>query len=191
MEDALTRTVRRLKEGQAVEDGARDLVDQFRARLLSYFRRHRFSDADAEDLVQETFRRVLTGVRGLVDPDRFTPWLFQIARNVRLSAQPAAIQQRERIADVDPGDRRDPQPDPLASAIHAERIGRVWAAVARLPDRQRQCLILRVVHDMSYDEIAAVLNLSLRTVRNHLREARMTLRRDVDSSMKGAPDERV
>ena len=95
MDEAFVLAVRHLRQGRAVEDSAQYLVGRFQTRLIAYFRHHSFSDADAEDLVQETFRRVLTGIRGLNDESKFMPWLFQIARNVRFSARAVAIQRQE------------------------------------------------------------------------------------------------
>jgi RNA polymerase sigma factor (sigma-70 family) len=51
--------------------------------------------------------------------------------------------------------------------------------MAKLPSRQRQCLLLRVREEMSYQEIAAVLRLSPLTVRNHIAQAKESLRRIV------------
>lgn len=68
--------------------------------------------------------------------------------------------------------------NPLAAAIYSERLERTWQAIEKLPAPQKQCLIMRARHEMSYEEIATVLRLSIRTVRNHLREARLRLREE-------------
>ena len=178
MEEAFALAVRNLKYGQAIEDSAQYLVENFRPRLIAYFRHHSFSEQDADDLVQETFRRVITGIRGLNDESKFIPWFFQIARNVRQTARAVIIHRQEETLDgVEAAEPADPAMDTVSTTIHRQQLERTWSAVERLPSQQKQCLILRAAHEMSYQEIAAVLRLSVNTVRNHLREARLNLRR--------------
>lgn len=185
LEEELDRAVHNLKEGVAVEDSAQLLVRHLRARLISYFRHYNFSAADAEDLAQETFRRVFTGIGGLQDESRFRAWFFQIAHNVRVTAHTATAREN---AGVVGGNESvdlpvvDPAPDPLRTTLQREALSRVWGAVAKLSQQQKQCLMLRVVNEMSYEEIACVLHLSVDTVRTHLREARSNLRQALGDS---------
>jgi RNA polymerase sigma factor (sigma-70 family) len=58
----------------------------------------------------------------------------------------------------------------------------LYAAMEALPARQRQCLLLRVRDELSYDEIASLLRLNLLTVRNHIAEAKKTLRRQLQDA---------
>jgi RNA polymerase sigma-70 factor (ECF subfamily) len=178
-EDFLLSAIRKLREGPD-EDSSRFLLERFRSRLQGYFRHHRFRDEDAEDLVQETFRRVFRGIGGLEDEARFLGWLFQIANNVRITAQVASHQRdqyRAELPDTFDNDFPGRQPDPLRIAIAADRLDRTWKVIEVLPGQQRQCLLMFVLQEMSYDEIAVVLQLSVNTVRNHIREARITLKR--------------
>jgi RNA polymerase sigma-70 factor (ECF subfamily) len=179
VEDLIREAVRRLRSAAHVEESSRVLADRLRPRLLAYFQKRRFADADAEELVQETLRRVFRGIEGLANVDCFMGWLYRVARNVALSASAAADSPAPVSLDgpvsaeiADAG-----SPTPLDALLAAERLERVWDAVEALPPQQKQCLILRVVREMSYEEIAVVLRLSARTVRNHLREARARLRR--------------
>ena len=183
LDEVLDRAVRNLKEGREVEEAAHVLVRHLRARLISYFRRNNFSDADAEDLTQETFRRVFTGIKGLNDADRFRAWFFQVARNVRFSAYAAAGQRDVMALDADAADPvAAHEPDPLLTTLQREALARTWEAVHKLPEQQKQCLVLRVVHEMSYEEIARVMHLSVETVRTHLKVARLNLRRALKSA---------
>ena len=170
----MQEAIRRLKAGEARETSSEYLVRSFRARLVSYFRNHSFSNEDAEDLVQEVFRRVFRGIEDLRDEARFIGWMFQIARNVRLTAQSNRSQAvMVGIQDVD-------LPSRDSERIQGkEKLDKVWRLIESLPEQQRQCLVLRVLHDMSYEEIASVLKLSPKTVRNHLREGRIRLRQEI------------
>jgi RNA polymerase sigma-70 factor (ECF subfamily) len=71
----------------------------------------------------------------------------------------------------------------------AERLRAVDSAIEALPPQQRQCLLLRAVEELSYEEIAATLRLSVHTVRNHLAQARQSLRRQLGDGF-GREEER-
>jgi RNA polymerase sigma-70 factor (ECF subfamily) len=69
-------------------------------------------------------------------------------------------------------------PDELIEQqLEQERRAAVEAAIDDLPAQQQQCLLLRIDEEMSYEEIAGMLQISVNTVRNHLAEAKKNLRR--------------
>jgi RNA polymerase sigma-70 factor (ECF subfamily) len=70
----------------------------------------------------------------------------------------------------------DGRPGAEEAELRKEEIEALDAAVDTLPPQQRQCLLLRVRHEMPYEEIARTLLLSVNTVRNHLAAARRGLR---------------
>ena len=178
VDDGLTEALHKARAGVDVEACFRAIDTRLRPRLLKYFRRHDYSREDAEDLVQTTLSRVYLGVRQLEQEERFLPWLFTIARNVRLTA-------RERAAGVEvtgnEGDcverLADTRSSPDAEVLETDLLGPLWRAIEELPEQQRQCVLLRVREEMPYDEIAATLCLSVHTVRNHLAQAKRSLRR--------------
>ncbi len=65
------------------------------------------------------------------------------------------------------------------AAIEAERAAAVARAIGELPARQRECLLLRIREELTYEEIAETLRLSPLTVRNHLAQAKESLRRSI------------
>jgi RNA polymerase sigma-70 factor (ECF subfamily) len=168
------------RAGIDAERHFRTLDARLRPGLLAYFRRHSVPGGDPEELVQATLARVYAGVKDLAQPQSFLGWLFVIARNVRLSALDEA-RRASRVACCAP-ESLDQLPAPETAAGHgedlsAERLACVQAAIEALPSQQRQCLLLRARDDLSYQEIAAALALSVNTVRNHLAAARKALRR--------------
>jgi RNA polymerase sigma-70 factor (ECF subfamily) len=151
-----------------------------RPRLKAYFARGPWPAHDADDLVQKTLSLVFSRMGTLEHPDRFLGWLFAIARNVHLTAAADWTGTRRREVTVDAIPRaaaRIDGPDALELAIDDERRDAVESAIRRLPDRQRQCLRLRLREELSYDEIAELLRLSPLTVRNHIAQAKEALRR--------------
>ena len=178
-DEALQDAVRRLRAGGEAEEWFAVLDARLRPRLLAYFRADAASREDAEDLAQHTLARVLQGVGRLRAEESFMAWLFTIARNVRRTA----LGHRRRAALVIAGsiemagDPKDPRPTPLEHGLEAERLAALRTAIEQLPRQQRQCLLRRFDRELSYEDLAATLGLSVHTVRNHLALARKSLRR--------------
>ena len=178
LEARLVEGVRRLRAG---DPGAAEALDALlRPRLLGYFALGPWPRDEAQDLVQKALTLVYTSVQQLHDDARFVPWLFAIARNVRTTAAQAWwARSRREVGGLElAGD--PPGPDDSArredEAAHARQIAGLRDALAQLPPRQRQCLLLRVRDEMSYEEIAGTLQLSVHTVRNHIAQAKESLR---------------
>jgi len=112
-------------------------------------------------------------------------WLTRIVLNVGKSM----IASRKPADDLE--DRLTAIPDPLERAD--ERLGREQArrgvrnAVAALPPRQREVVVLKVFSEMTYREVAEVLELSEGTVKAHLHQAVMNLRRRMGPSRERSP----
>jgi len=178
----LADAVHRARAGTDIDASFRVIDERLRSRLHAYFASHGASGYEADDLVQNVLVRVYQGVRDLRDEEKFMAWLFCIARNVRLSA----VEARFRTKDVVGVEGRQvenlPDPSPSASlGSEGRKLAAVWAAVEELPPQQRQCVQLRVRDEMSYDQIARTLRISVHTVRNHLSQALKTLRRSLST----------
>ena len=176
LDDDLLAAVRQLRRAPAEPSALRALDTRLRPRLLRYFHEPPFTREDAEDLVQKTFLLVFQHAASLAREDRFVGWLFAIARNVKVTER-----DRRRAEYLVPvGDSSDLAATGVSAGealLEAERGAALREAIAALPPRQRQCLVLRVRDELSYEEIAEALRLNVLTVRNHLAEAKKTLRR--------------
>lgn len=120
---------------------------------------------DAEEIVQETFVR-LADAPVLERPDHEVgAWTRRVALNLgfnRLRDRRAARHRIEKAARLDP-DRDAAAPDPAGAVLRLEEQAAVRRALADLPERQRDCLLLR--HSgYSYAEIAATLGLAIGSV---------------------------
>jgi RNA polymerase sigma-70 factor (ECF subfamily) len=132
------------------------------------------NSAEAEDVVQDVFLRVLERQHQLNRILEIRPWLIRIAWNL-------AIDRRRRI-------RPDQMDDLFAASLvsnslpadhaltTATRIAQTLAAIDNLPSRERQALLLSAMDELSTAEIAAVLGKSESTVRSLLFRARTHLR---------------
>jgi len=132
-------------------------------------------EVDAEDVFQETFVRVFRHARTFEAKGSFRSWVFSIAANVCRSH---VARRRPETDDIDAAgsEATSGAPSPPVAAQSKEVEGRVAEAVAALPTDQREVLVLRVYHDLSYPEIAQALDRPLGTVKSQMRYALEKLR---------------
>lgn len=155
-----------------------DRAELFEAEALPHLKRlygtaYRMTRnaADAEDLVQETFLRAYRAF------DRYTPgtnikaWLYTILYRARTDWLRRKGAAPETVELADDGPAIPPPQDALASG--GEEIAR---ALDRLPESFRAAVILRDVEELSYEEIAVVLDVPLGTVMSRIHRGRSRLR---------------
>jgi len=143
-----------------------ELYDDIRPALNAYLCARGLSHDHSEDIIQETFLRL---VRHMVDQgtdDNLRGWLFRVARN--LSTDLHRSERRwYRFDEADPypvmRERIDPAPNPEEMILLIERLTRFRSAFAQLTPKQRECLLLRA-KGMRYREIAVVLGVSVARV---------------------------
>jgi RNA polymerase sigma-70 factor (ECF subfamily) len=166
---------------QAKERGPSDDIDLlYRGEAAALRRRLRArlgSSEEAGDLVQEAFARLLGAhlASSVRDPAAF---LNRIVRNLlidrsrRKSARAPHVELAEGDAAVPPGQ---------SDAIEVEQMReRYREAVSELPERMREVFILHRVHELGYREIAARLDISVRTVEWHIAQAIVRISRGLD-----------
>jgi RNA polymerase sigma-70 factor (ECF subfamily) len=149
------------------------LFERYRARLFVFLFRRCANATTAEDLLQETWLRVVRGRDGFDPRRRFSTWLFQIANN--LCRDRARRQEVERRREA--GAREQVELDPAPSdAQRAESRMDLERRLAPLPDRLREVLVLRYQRDLGEREVAAILGIPVGTVKSRLHQAIRTLR---------------
>lgn len=181
--------IREIKQGLNVEANFHWLFNRHHAQILRFFRRKGFDTEDSRDLTQETFVSVYKGLKDLRQEEQFESWLFAIAHNVWCSliesrtAQKRAVTLLPLEGEGESADRpsigerlADRSTDPLTAALEKEKIEKLREALQHLPQQMRRCAQLRVVHDLSYVEIAALMGVSVNTVKAHLHQAQKALR---------------
>ena len=141
---------------------------------------------DAEDLVQETYVRAIRAMGRLRRDSNVKGWLFTILRNIWLNE----IRQRRRApesVDVEADERTSNLVDEGAKSPHDIYVGNlerhhVRQAIQQLPEEAREIILLREWEELSYQEIATVLECPVGTVMSRLARARSKLR-DLLSSL--------
>ena len=182
MEDELTR----LRKGDL--EALAGLIEQYQARLYRYLLRLVHEPATAEDLFQQTWMRVAEKIRKY-DPKRsFDNWLFTVARNLAFDHmrryRPESLDEPLRSG----GSRLEllasDSPGAMEEMLGAERAALVGAAMETLPLIFREVLSLRFESDMKLEEIAAILQIPLSTVKSRLRRALEDLRNILTNQLK-------
>jgi len=131
--------------------------------------------ADAMDVSQEAFVRAWRHIQKFRGESNFFTWYTSILRNVALTW----LRRRLAHADVDLMDASavpDGGIDPAVLAERSEQAERLWEAVLRLPTRHREMIVLSHFEQLSYREIAQVLEIPVGTVMSRLHAARKALR---------------
>ena len=148
-----------------------DLIDRWHEPLWRYLRRLADSNEAADDLVQDTWVRVLRGIAGLRDVSRLRPWLFGIARRIAMDrlrllyARPAATE-----------DALDGLAAPEVDATLETDLASLEDGLAALPIRERETLALFYLRELSVEQIATLLEVPAGTVKSRLFRARQMLR---------------
>ncbi|MFO1187108.1 MAG: RNA polymerase sigma factor [Alphaproteobacteria bacterium] len=124
---------------------------------------------EAEDIVSETFARVLTRANAIVGTTA-RAYLLAIARNVFLDGK------RRKARDaVLAGDLRSDPPDLLSHIEDRARLAAALEALGSLPEGERAALLLRVDHGLRYDEIGLALGISVAAAKVRVHRARLRL----------------
>ena len=183
-DETLVEMIARCRKGEAA--GFVWLLEEYGPRLYSYFLRSTGSTADAEDLLQDLFVRLLKKVADYQHEGVFDNWLFRIAAN--LVRDRGRRQQRQSPAQTGPGREEDDYGPPLENltargptAAHAaelaEEIGRLQKALEELPRLDREIILLRHYGQMSFKDIARQCGIPLGTALAKVHRGLKTLNR--------------
>lgn len=149
------------------------LIEKYRQPLLRHSLYILRDQDDAYDIVQETFVRAIRETR-LFDPDfRIKAWLFRVAKNLCLN-QLRNTSRRAAILHANPTvDRQEPQQ--WKTLFDGEQSILMMGTLDKLGEDHREILVLRYYDELSYIEIAQVLDIKLGTVMSRLSRARQKL----------------
>lgn len=160
-----------LRARRGESDAYGELVTRYQTNIFNVCYRILHNRAEAEDMAQEAFMRAYDRLNTFDLERDFAPWMRRVAANVCLNhlslQKPTSELEEER--DADSSQRPDEQVEVK------ERSEQIRAALASLPPHYRVVVELRHYQEMSYDEIAAELDIPLSDVKSHLFRARKIL----------------
>lgn len=161
----------RARRGAAGGDAFGELVTRYQTSVFNVCYRILHERGAAEDLAQETLMRAYDRLHTFDLERDFGPWIRRVAANLclnHLESQKPTVQFDEE-RDADETQR------PEATAEGRERSAQIRKALSSLPPQYRVVVELRHYQELSYDEIAAELNIPLSDVKSHLFRARKLL----------------
>jgi RNA polymerase sigma-70 factor (ECF subfamily) len=148
-----------------------ELVERHHARAFRVASRFLGNREEAADIVQEAFLKILSAAPRYRPTSAFGTYLYQVVANLCLDHRRKA--RPETDAPIE--DRQSEAPSVLETLIRGQRSAALLAALRSLPPRQRLAVILKYNEEMSYREIAEVLEASEKGVERLLAHARGAL----------------
>lgn len=149
----------------------RQWVDEYQDQAWTLARYLLKDASEAEDAVQEAFVKLWHN-RDRVDPDKIKPWLMRVTRNQCLDR----LRRRKPTEEWADWQKADEGPGPAQGLEQQELAARLKHSINGLKEPYRSLVVLRDVHQHSYEDVASVLELSLTQVKVYLHRARKQLR---------------
>jgi RNA polymerase sigma-70 factor (ECF subfamily) len=162
-----------------------ELVEKYNQPVLNFIYRSLRDETEAEDLAQNVFLQVYKSRSRYQRTAKFSTWLFTIARNLCLNElRRRSRHHAESIEETQTENEDQPQRQyedksqmaPPEKLLHGELAQKIEEALAELPENQRSAILLCRQDELSYDEIAEVLDCSLSATKSLIHRGRETLK---------------
>ncbi len=142
------------------------LVDAWQPRLWAFARVLTGHDEEAWDVMQEVWLAVIHGLRTLHDQARFRPWIFRVVRHKASDRIRSRQRQRKLLSEhaANAGHETPPETNEIRDLLGA------------LPEQSGSLLALHYLEGFDYEELAAILEVPLGTVKSRLYKARQDLK---------------
>jgi RNA polymerase sigma-70 factor, ECF subfamily len=180
------RLVELLRRG--TEQAYEELLARYQQPVYTLAVRLLNSPCEAADVVQEVFLKIFRNIDSFRGQSTLKTWIYRITVNEAHNARRWFYRHRRREVelDTDPQDARnwretirDGGRSPFDMAFENERAGMIEAALERINPTFREAVVLRDIADLSYEEIADVLSVSLGTVKSRILRGREALREEL------------
>lgn len=173
----------RVKRGDRAAFG--ELVEKYKQPLYNFIFRTLRDETESEDVAQTVFLQVYKSRARYERTAKFSTWLFTIARNLclneirRRSRHPAeSLEESHAEHDDQPSRQYEDKKIflPTDDALHGELARKIEEALAELPENQRTAILLCRQDELSYEEIAEVLDCSLSATKSLIHRGREALK---------------
>jgi RNA polymerase sigma-70 factor (ECF subfamily) len=185
-EDALVTAL-----SQGVEEAFEILIQRYQQPVYNLVCRLLNDPTDAADIVQEVFLKVFRNIGAFRGNSSLKTWIYRIAVNEaynhrrwfsRHQRQEVALGREDGLPSY-ADSVADPSPTPFDQAADHETRALVEKALEKLNPKFRAAVVLRDIEDLSYEEIAAVLEISLGTVKSRILRGREALRKVLEGRL--------
>jgi RNA polymerase sigma-70 factor (ECF subfamily) len=178
------------------EDAYEALISEFQTPVYNLVCRLLNDPVDAGDVVQEVFLKIFRKIGAFRRESSLKTWIYRIAVNEAYNYQRWFSRHRRQEVGLE-GDEdgglsysqtlSDPGQSPFDSVSSNERHALVEAALARLSPSFRSAVVLRDIEELSYEEIAEVLQVALGTVKSRILRGREALRKELAGRLEPEP----
>jgi RNA polymerase sigma-70 factor (ECF subfamily) len=148
-----------------------DLYQLYGIPLFNYLRNLVTDEAVAEDLLQDVFVAVWNGARRFRGESQVKTWIYHIAHNQAVSW----FRRNHRIVDMEDQDKPSGEPDLESRVIDQWRDDQIKAAISQLTPTHREVVELAFFHNLTYNEISAIVGCPVGTVKSRMSYARRSL----------------
>jgi RNA polymerase sigma-70 factor (ECF subfamily) len=168
------------------------LLERHRRPIFNFILRYVGARDRAEDLMQETFLRVIKGVASYQRQAKFTTWLYTIARNLCFDHSRRQKHRKAASLDAPMGGSDDGNERTLLDVVAGDELGAdrqaisrqlhvtLHRAIASLPDEQREVFLLREFQDLPFKDIGEIVGVPENTVKSRMRYALEKLRLELE-----------
>lgn len=175
-QEQITEWARRIKRSD--ESAFTDFFNHLYARLVKFAWRYTKSKTLAKDIVQESFVK-LWKKRAMIDPEQsLLAYMFQIVRNRALNYLRDHSSESVALEDISPGTLSSGDHIPEVTSSDDMAGKQMLELISQLPGRQREAIKLSRFEGLDHEEIAYVMDISPRTVNNHIVKALKTLKEE-------------
>jgi RNA polymerase sigma factor (sigma-70 family) len=173
--------IQRLSGGDS--DAFDTVYDEYRARLYSFLVRLSRRRDLAEDLLEETWLRLVEHAGRLRPDTRLGPWLFTVARNLYFSYCRSRLVEDQRVAGLmGLGSCAGARPSPFEETAAGELERRLERALQTMPPPYREVLLLSLVEEMTPADMAIACGVTPEALRQRLSRARAMLARELEGA---------
>jgi RNA polymerase sigma-70 factor, ECF subfamily len=176
-----------VRRAAAGDEGAfAEIVTGFLPRVLVVARSFLRLEADAEEVAQDVFLKVHQKIGSFKADSRLYTWVYRITVNAARDHQRRRARDPKTVDEdvvVEPASTAE---GPLLQASRRELVSEIRQAIADLPPRHRDLILLREIEGLEYEEIAATLGIPMGSVASGLLRARARLRALLEQRIEGA-----
>lgn len=166
--------VQRMAEGDQAAFEA--FIHRYHGPLLGYLERHLRNREKAEDLVQETFLRLLRQLQRASIPAQIRPWLYKVALNLCRDYWKSISYRNDQQTDLPFSERQDEGPSVIEIFERQETRKEILHSLDQLSSIQREIVLLRFYQELKLQEISNIMDIPLSTVKTNLYQALKKLR---------------
>lgn len=172
------------------------LIQRFEHPVYNLVSRLVDDPADAADVTQEVFLKVFRKVNGFRAESSLKTWIYRIAVNEARNQRRWFMRHKGKEVGLEPGDSEtqgpqdwlsDPGRSPYQTAVDRETQVLIESALQKVSSNYRAAVVLREVEGLSYEEISAVLEVSLGTVKSRILRGRESLRKHLVDRLHATP----